>query len=62
MTGFILHRGTLIEQLDLYDFFMHGDVEALETANGVRKSDVWFILNGKLLAVQKLLSSLMVWM
>jgi hypothetical protein len=25
---------------------MHGDIEALERANGVRKSDVWFILNG----------------
>ena len=32
--------------LDLYDFFMHGDLEALEKANGVRKSDVWFLLNG----------------
>lgn len=31
----------------LYDFFMHGDLDALETANGVRKSDVWFLLNGK---------------
>ena len=26
---------------------MHGDVDALEKANGVRKSDVWFLLNGK---------------
>lgn len=31
----------------LYDFFMHGDLDALEKANGVRKSDVWFLLNGK---------------
>lgn len=30
----------------LYDFFMHGDLDALEKANGVRKSDVWFLLNG----------------
>lgn len=29
----------------LYDFFMHGNVEALETANGIRRSDVWFLLN-----------------
>ncbi len=29
----------------LYDFFMHGDLEALEKANGVKKSDVWFLLN-----------------
>lgn len=31
----------------LYDFFMHGDQDALEKANGVKKSDVWFLLNGK---------------
>lgn len=30
----------------LYDFFMHGDLDALEKANGVKKSDVWFLLNG----------------
>lgn len=29
----------------LYDFFMHGNLDALEKANGVRKSDVWFLLN-----------------
>lgn len=29
----------------LYDFFMHGDINALEKGNGVRKSDVWFLLN-----------------
>lgn len=39
-------------QLDLYDFFMHGDVKALETANGIRTSDVWFALNGKCLTVR----------
>lgn len=26
---------------------MHGDLDALEKANGVKKSDVWFLLNGK---------------
>lgn len=29
----------------LYDFYMHGDVDTLERANGVRKADVWFLLN-----------------
>jgi superfamily II RNA helicase len=29
----------------LYDFYMHGDVEPLEKANGIRKADVWFLLN-----------------
>ena len=31
----------------LYDFFMHGDLDALANANGVKKSDVWFLLNGQ---------------
>jgi hypothetical protein len=29
----------------LLDFFMHGSVDPLEKANGIRKSDVWFVLN-----------------
>lgn len=36
-------------RLDLYDFFMHGDMRALETANRIRRSDIWFFLNGKLI-------------
>ncbi|KAI9827475.1 MAG: hypothetical protein M1832_004825 [Thelocarpon impressellum] len=31
----------------LYDFFKHGDVTQLQNANGIRKGDVWFVLNGK---------------
>lgn len=29
----------------LYDFFMHGNVTALITANKVRRGEVWFVLN-----------------
>lgn len=29
----------------LYDFFKHGNVDALEKNNGIRKGDVWFLLN-----------------
>ncbi|KAF8857718.1 P-loop containing nucleoside triphosphate hydrolase protein [Acephala macrosclerotiorum] len=29
----------------LLDFFMHGSVVPLNVANGIRKSDVWFLLN-----------------
>ena len=32
----------------LYDFFRHGNVHALRTANGIRRGDVWFWLNGEL--------------
>ncbi|KAH8622007.1 putative helicase [Alternaria alternata] len=30
----------------LYDFYKHGDLNALEKANKIRRSDVWFHLNG----------------
>ena len=31
----------------LYDFYQHEDITALEKANGVRKGEVWFLLNGE---------------
>ena len=42
----------------LYDFFMHGDIEALEKANGVKKSDVWFLLNDFSLVLATMTASL----
>ncbi|KAI4193543.1 MAG: hypothetical protein LQ346_003899 [Caloplaca aetnensis] len=42
----------------LYDFYMHGDVNALEAANGVRKSDVWFLLNDFSLVLATIITSL----
>ncbi|OQE44432.1 hypothetical protein PENCOP_c002G06207 [Penicillium coprophilum] len=29
----------------LYDFYKHGSVSQLETANGIRRGDIWFVLN-----------------
>ena len=46
---YILNTSVTNLAQDLYDFFMHGDIEALERANGVRKADVWFLLNGSYL-------------
>lgn len=42
----------------LYDFYMHGDTTALESANGVRKSDVWFLLNDFSLVLATIITSL----
>ncbi|KAI4117463.1 MAG: hypothetical protein LQ345_002301 [Seirophora villosa] len=42
----------------LYDFYMHGNVDALEAANGVRKSDVWFLLNDFSLVLSTVIASL----
>lgn len=27
------------------DFFKHGDVFTIERANGIRRADIWFLLN-----------------
>ncbi|KAL8714617.1 MAG: hypothetical protein Q9220_001565 [cf. Caloplaca sp. 1 TL-2023] len=42
----------------LYDFYMHGDVDSLERANGIRKSDVWFFLNDFSLVLATIQTSL----
>ena len=42
----------------LYDFYMHGDITALEAANGVRKSDVWFVLNDFSMILATIVTSL----
>ncbi|KAL9598464.1 MAG: hypothetical protein Q9179_003906 [Wetmoreana sp. 5 TL-2023] len=42
----------------LYDFYMHGNIDALERANGVRKSDVWFLLNDFSLVLATIQTSL----
>ena len=42
----------------LYDFYMHGDIETLEKANGVKKSDVWFLLNDFSLVLATVTASL----
>ena len=30
----------------LYNFYMHGDIKALENVNRIRSGEVWFLLNG----------------
>ena len=42
----------------LYDFFVHGSLEPLETANGIRKSEVWFMLNDFSLVLATIVTSL----
>ncbi len=42
----------------LYDFFMHGDVEALQRANGIPRSDVWFLLKDFSLVLATIVTSL----
>ncbi|KAI9655950.1 MAG: hypothetical protein M1829_000460 [Trizodia sp. TS-e1964] len=42
----------------LYDFFRHGSLDPLEKANGIRKSDVWFILKDFSLVLATIVTSL----
>lgn len=42
----------------LLDFFTHGGLQPLETANGIRRSDVWFILNDFSLVLATICTSL----
>ena len=42
----------------LYDFYMHGNVEPLEKANGIRRSDVWFLLNDFSMVLATVIASL----
>ncbi|KAJ6117110.1 hypothetical protein N7512_006835 [Penicillium capsulatum] len=42
----------------LYDFFKHGNVQQLERANGVRRSDMWFLLNDFSMVLATLTTSL----
>ena len=42
----------------LYDFFKHGDAKALTTANGIRQSDLWYLLNDFSLILATIVTSL----
>lgn len=38
-------------ETDLYDFYRHGNVVALERDNGIRSHEVWYLLNVSIAAV-----------
>ncbi|KAJ5340845.1 hypothetical protein N7541_009969 [Penicillium brevicompactum] len=42
----------------LYDFFKHGNVSQLETANRIRRGDIWFLLNDFSLVLSTINTSL----
>jgi len=42
----------------LYDFYQHGQVQALATANRIRKGEVWFLLNDFSLVLATLVASI----
>ncbi|KAK5707932.1 hypothetical protein LTR97_000471 [Elasticomyces elasticus] len=43
----------------LLDFFKHGDVMTIERANGIRRSDIWFLLNDFSLVLATIVTSLL---
>jgi len=46
----------------LLDFFKHGDVHTIERANGIRRSEIWFMLNDFSLVLATLIASIMGYM
>ncbi|KAJ4293474.1 hypothetical protein N0V90_008757 [Kalmusia sp. IMI 367209] len=42
----------------LYDFFSHGDVNAIVVANRIRRGDVWFVLNDFSMVLATIVTSL----
>ncbi|KAJ4411487.1 hypothetical protein N0V91_001271 [Didymella pomorum] len=42
----------------LYDFFMHGNAEAVITANRIRRGDIWFVLNDFSMVLATIVTSL----
>ncbi|KAJ6151641.1 hypothetical protein N7470_007238 [Penicillium chermesinum] len=42
----------------LFDFFKHGNIRALEQENGIRKGDIWFLLNDFSLVLATVVTSL----
>lgn len=43
----------------LLDFFKHGDVMTIERANGIRRADIWFLLNDFSLVLATIITSLL---
>lgn len=41
----------------LYDFFKHGNVNAIERDNGIRKGDIWYLLNDFSLVLATIVTS-----
>ncbi|PGG98688.1 hypothetical protein GX51_06695 [Blastomyces parvus] len=42
----------------LYDFFKHGNINAIDRDNGIRKGDIWFLLNDFSLVLATIVTSL----
>lgn len=59
------HIGIFPQELEvplnawLLDFFKHGDIHTIERANGIRRADIWFMLNDFSLVLSTIIASLM---
>jgi len=52
------NESTALLNAYLYDFFKHGNVVALEKENGIRKGEIWFVLNDFSLILATIVTSL----
>lgn len=42
----------------LYDFYKHGNIDEIQRANGVRKGDIWFLLNDFSMVLATIITSM----
>lgn len=50
--------GTMPLNAYLYDFYKHGNIHAIEQYNGIRRSEIWFLLNDFSLVLATIVTSL----
>ncbi|PWY93852.1 DEAD/DEAH box helicase [Aspergillus sclerotioniger CBS 115572] len=55
--GLFPEEGKFALNAYLYDFFKHGNVEALEKENIIRRGDIWFVLNDFSLVLATIVTS-----
>lgn len=56
--GIYPEESTLPLNAYLYDFFMHGNADAVVTANRIRRGDIWFVLNDFSMVLATIVTSL----
>ncbi|KAG5652595.1 hypothetical protein H0H81_004426 [Sphagnurus paluster] len=59
MSAFLTHaEGDHVLNAYLYDFYIHGQVKTLAAANGIRRGDVWYLLQDFMLVLMTIKTAL----
>ncbi|KAF9648472.1 P-loop containing nucleoside triphosphate hydrolase protein [Thelephora ganbajun] len=52
------HKGGFALNAYIYDFYMHGQVSTLAAANGIRRGDIWYLLDDFILSLTTVRSAI----